>query len=604
MNHYKITPVFPQAHLFEVELHIPDPAPDGQHLNLPAWIPGSYLIRDFAKNIVEIKAWSKDVELILEKLDKQTWLCQPCSEELLIRYTVYAWDLSVRGAHLDTTHGYFNGTSVFLRVTGQDNQPSKVEIVPPAGEAYHHWRVATTLPSAGAEPMAFGFYQAKDYAELIDHPVEIGCFSFAKFTAAGRPHEVAITGRHSADMDRVCADLKRICETHVRLFGELPDLERYLFQVMAVGDGYGGLEHRSSTSLICNRGDLPRIGEKNISEGYKKYLGLCSHEYFHLWNIKRIKPALFQSADLLSETHTQLLWAFEGITSYYDDLALVRSRLIEPTDYLELLAQVITRVMRGSGRLKQTVAESSFDAWTRFYKQDENASNAIVSYYTKGSLIALALDLTIRRETAGGKSLDDVMKSLWWRYGSRDRGLAEDEIERVAEEVSGVRLKPLFDLALRTTTDLPLQVLLNEFGIGYTLEPAMSVDDKGGLRKMVEKPSEPRSVLGVISKPKGQDVELTVVLDDSAAQHAGLAAGDVIVAVDGIRVTQSTIHDQIAHIPSGESVTVHLFRRDELMQFELTPKPAPTDTCRLWLLEDIEPATRVMRNKWLQPEQI
>ncbi len=603
MIHYKITPVFPQAHLFEVELRIPDPAPDGQHLNLPAWIPGSYMIRDFAKNIVEIEAWSKDVELILEKLDKQTWLCQPCTAALLIRYKVYAWDLSVRGAHLDTTHGYFNGTSVFLRVVGQDDQPSRVEIVPPAGEAYHHWRVATTLPSVGAEPMAFGFYQATDYVDLIDHPVEIGNFAFAKFSAAGKPHEVTISGRHSADMDRICADLKRICETHSRLFGELPDIERYLFQVMAVGEGYGGLEHRSSTSLICNRTDLPRIGDKNITEGYKKFLGLCSHEYFHLWNVKRIQPALFRLADLLTETHTRLLWAFEGITSYYDDLALVRSGLIEPNDYLELLAQVITRVMRGSGRLKQTVAESSFDAWTRFYKQDENAPNAIVSYYTKGSLIALVLDLTIRRETADGRSLDDVMKTLWQRYGSRGIGLAEDEIERVAEEVSGVRLKPLFDLALRTTRDLPLQGLLNEFGIGFTLGPAKSVDDKGGLRKAVEKLAEPRPVLGAVSKPKGQDVELTVVLDDSAAQQAGLAAGDVIVAVDGIRVTQFTIHDQIAHIPPGESVNVHLFRRDELMQFELTPKPAPADTCRLWLLEEIDPTTRKMREEWLQPEQ-
>ena len=602
MLHYKIKPIFPQAHLYEVELRIPEPAVDGQHLNLPAWIPGSYMIRDFAKNIVEIRAWSKDVELILEKLDKQTWLCQPCTEELIISYRVYAWDLSVRSAHLDTTHGYFNGTSVFLRVVGQDDKPCRVEILPPAGDAYHYWRVATTLPSAGAEHMAFGLYRAKDYADLIDHPVEMGDFTAARFTVADVTHEVAITGRHNTDMERLCADLKRICESHVRLFGELPDMERYLFQVTAVGDGYGGLEHRSSTSLICNRSDLPRMSDKKVTNGYKRFLGLCSHEYFHLWNVKRIRPALLQSADLLTETHTQLLWAFEGITSYYDDLSLLRSGLIEANEYLELLARVITRVMRGTGRLKQTVAESSFDAWTRFYKQDENAPNAIVSYYTKGSLVALALDLTIRRETAGIKSLDDVMRFLWQRYGKIDIGLAEDEIERVAEEVTGVSLKAYFDLALRSTHDLPLQGLLNEFGIGYALGYARSVDDKGGLKKLREKPSEPKPVLGALSKLNGQDVELTVVLDNGAAQDAGLSAGDIIVAVNGVRVSQSDIHNQIAQVPPGESVCIHAFRRDELMQFKLTPKLAPADTCELWLLDEIDQTKMMMRRKWLQPE--
>lgn len=603
MLQYKITPVSPEAHLFEVELQIPEPARNGQMLNLPAWIPGSYMIRDFAKNIVQIEAWSKSVELKLDKLDKQTWLCQKCSGDLIIRYRVYAWDLSVRSAHLDTTHGYFNGSSVFLRVVGQDDKPSKVEIVPPKGKTYRCWRVATTLSSAGADHMAFGFYQAKDYGELIDHPVEMGNFTYAAFMVADIPHEVAITGRHNTDMDRLCSDLKRICESHIRLFGELPDMERYLFQVMAVGDGYGGLEHRSSTSLMCSRCDLPRIGDKKITEGYRRFLGLCSHEYFHLWNIKRVRPALFQSADLLQETHTRLLWAFEGITSYYDDLSLVRSGLIEPNEYLELLARVITGVMRGSGRLKQTVAESSFDAWTRFYKQDENASNAIVNYYTKGSLIALVLDLIIRRETAGDRSLDDIMRFLWQRYGRMDIGLAEDEIERIAEEVSGVSLEAYFDLALRTTSDLPLQELLNAFGIGYAIGYARRIDDKGGVRKAGEKRAQPKPVLGALSKICGQDVELTVVLDDGAAQEAGLSAGDVIIALDGVRVSHPDIHNQIAQVPPGESIIVHAFRRDELMSFELMPKPTPADTCELWLLEKVDQTTMIMRREWLQPAQ-
>jgi predicted metalloprotease with PDZ domain len=239
------------------------------------------------------------------------------------------------------------------------------------------------MERAGAAPLGFGRYRAQGSADLIDHPVEMGDFLHTQFLAAGTPHEIAIYGRHRADLGRLSRDLQKVCEEHANLFGELPP-DRYLFLMMVVGQGYGGLEHRDSTSLICSRADLPVPGQTEVTEGYRRLLGLCSHEYFHLWNVKRIQPARIQSSDLSGEVHTRLLWAFEGFTSYYDDLALVRCGLITERDYLDLLAQTITRVMRVNGRTKQSVAESSFDAWTKFYKQDENAPNAIVSYYAKG----------------------------------------------------------------------------------------------------------------------------------------------------------------------------------------------------------------------------
>ena len=394
---YHIVPASPEAHLFEVELTVERPHPDGQLLSLPAWIPGSYMIRDFARNVVWLKAFCDDAPVGVSKVDKQTWRCAPCAGALTLRYQVYAWDLSVRSAHLDTTHGYFNGTSVFLAVHGQEQSPCAVEIAPPHGDTYKDWRVATTLALDGAALWGFGRYRADDYDALIDHPVEMGRFDIVEFEACGVPHAMTLTGHHRADQARLARDLQRICEYHIRLFGEPAPVQRYLFQVMITGDGYGGLEHRSSTSLLCSRDDLPRADQDEVSDGYRSFLGLCSHEYFHTWNVKRIKPAAFVPYDLSREAHTTLLWAFEGFTAYYDDLALARTGLISRSSYLELLGQTITRVLRGSGRLKQPVADSSFDTWTKFYKQDENAPNAIVSYYTKGSLVALTLDLLIRR---------------------------------------------------------------------------------------------------------------------------------------------------------------------------------------------------------------
>ncbi len=600
MIHYQVQPVSPQAHLFEVVLRIAQPAPEGQVLTLPAWIPGSYMIRDFARNIITLHASSGGKRVAAEKTDKQTWRCAAVNGELEVSYQVYAWDLSVRAAHLDTTHGYFNGTSLFLKVVGQEYAGCSVEILPPEGAEYRGWRMATTLPADGAEHLGFGRYRAADYDELVDHPVEMGAFTFVSFEAAGTPHEIAITGRHQADTERLCRDLQAICEYQIGLFGELPPMERYLFQVLALGDGYGGLEHRSSTSLICKRTDLPRVDDKEVSEGYREFLGLCSHEYFHLWNVKRIRPAVFQQADLSREVHTRLLWAFEGITSYYDDLSLLRSGRIDRQSYLDLLARMITRVLRGSGRLKQTLEESSFDAWTKFYKQDENAPNAIVSYYAKGALVALALDLTIRRHSGGEQSLDDLMRALWLRHGREDIGVGEGDIEALAAEISGADLSGFFDQALRGTADLPLKELLAEVGVELLLRPARDAKDRGGAGKGESAAAVQKPVLGAGFQADGAGAKLTVVLDGGAAQQAGLAAGDVIVAVDGIRASGEGLEAQISRVPAGISVSVHAFRRDELMRFDLRPQPAPLDTCELRLFDSLSESRQAALSAWLQ----
>jgi predicted metalloprotease with PDZ domain len=564
---YTIVPKDLAGHLFNVTVTVARPDPDGQVFALPAWIPGSYMIREFARNIVRIRAEADGAAVALTKLDKHSWRAAPCAGPLTLHYEVYAWDLSVRAAHLDQTHGFFNGTSVFLRVVGQEDVAHGVEIQRPADPAAKTWRVATAMPEAGAKRYGFGLYAAANYDELIDHPVEMGDFALASFTAHGIVHDIVITGRvPNLDMARLQADLKAICETQIAFFEpqtRRAPLDRYVFMTMAVGDGYGGLEHRASTALIAARADLPSTATlrgAEPGEGYLRFLGLCSHEYFHTWNVKRIKPAVFAPYDLQSENYTPLLWLFEGFTSYYDDLMLVRAGIIGEATYFKLLAKTVGGVLRGSGRLKQSVADSSFDAWSKYYRQDENSPNAIISYYTKGSLIALAFDLTIRARTNGAKSLDDVMLALWERYG-RDfyngagRGVTDAEVEALFDEVSGLKLKALFERWVRGTDDLPLAKLFAPLGVKLVEER------KGG------KPSLDAGI--------GRDTlgaKLTQVHEGGASHQAGLSAHDVIIAIDGLRVNgnPSNVDTLLARYRVGDKVAVHAFRRDELMAFDVT----------------------------------
>jgi predicted metalloprotease with PDZ domain len=581
---YSIRPVEPAGHLFQVSCTVANPDPSGQSFALPAWIPGSYLIRDFARHIVAIRAESAGRPVRLEKIDKHTWRADALKrpEPLTVTYEVYAWDLSVRGAHLDQTHAFFNGTSVFLRALGHEAAPCLVNVQAPSGDEFSAWRVATALEPAhgereAARRHAFGLYQASCYDELIDHPVEMGTFSLATFEACGVAHELAITGRHDCDLERLVADLTRICEWQIRFFGEPAPMAHYTFLITAVGEGFGGLEHRSSTALLCAREDLPYVGMAGTPERYRTFLGLCSHEYFHTWNVKRIKPAAFSAYDLDRENYTSLLWAFEGFTSYYDDLALLRCGVVELKDWLELMAKTLSNVQRTPGRLRQTLAESSFDAWSKFYRPDENSPNAVVSYYAKGALFALALDLKLRSASRSKVSLDDVMKTLWQRHGKTGLGVGDDDIRLIAEEISGLDLGRFFVDAVHGTADFPLKKLLAPFGLKLHW-------------KATKSPS-----LNVKIVTEGNEVKLGAVFTGGAAQKAGLSAGDLLLAMDGLRVTPSTLDKQLARRQAGDLVKVHAFRRDELMAFDVQLAPSPAEDCTL----AVERGANVLRRKWL-----
>ena len=594
---YCITSKDPGAHLFEVTVTVARPDPAGQAFSIAAWVPGSYMIRDLARHVVAIRAEADGQEIGLTKIDKSSWLADACKTAITLTAEIYAYDLNVRGAHLDTTHGFFDGACVFPAVVGQEDQSCEVEIRPPDDAAGEEWRVATSMQVVNAEQYGFGTFSAANYAELIDHPVEMGNIQIGEFDAGGIPHVIAVRGHVHFDMARICHDLSTLCTYQLDLLGTPKDFDRYVFLLYVQEDTYGGLEHKWSSSIACSRRDLPRRGVSGVSEGYRKFLGLCSHEYFHLWNVKRMKPEIFAPYDIGAEIHTGLLWVFEGITSYYDHLALVRSGLITTKSYLAHIARAITRLTRTRGRFRQTIEESSFDTWTHFYKQNANSSNALVSYYTKGALVALALDLTIRKDTDGKISLDDVMRECWRRYGESSEGMPERGFESVTREISGLELADFFERFVRGTTDLPLQGLLREVGVDLHMRPANDSKDAGG--KAPGKDAAPPPWLGTKLVDRAGVSKFSVVHSGSPAEKAGIAAGDIAVALDNLRLHAGTLDLRLREHHVGDTVTISVFRDEHLLRFPVRLGAPPEDTCYLQLEDDPDARTEKMREAWL-----
>ncbi|MEI8326724.1 MAG: peptidase M61, partial [Betaproteobacteria bacterium] len=504
--HYRVEPADLHAHLFQVTLSIARPALD-QVLSLPVWIPGSYLVREFSKSLQQLSARQGKKQLPLEQLDKHSWRVHAnASESLELSYQVYALDNSVRSAWLDAARGFFNGTSLCLRVHGQEQQAHGLELVPTPATAL--WSVATGLAPQSCDKAGWGNYLAVDYDELVDCPVEMGCFWSGSFKARGIAHRFVLAGETAAfDGQRLLGDVKKICETEISFWhgrnGTAPH-RNYLFMLNAVDDGFGGLEHRNSTALICQRRDLPRLDTVQQSEGYGTLLGLISHEYFHTWNVKRLRPADFLRYHYDSEQYTRLLWFFEGFTSYYDDLLLRRAKLLDDAGYLLLLCKTINQVLRTPGRKLQSVAQASMDAWVKYYRQDENTPNATVSYYSKGALVALCLDLSLRVE--GRSHLDAVMRTLWQRC--QGGAMTQEDLAQVLLELGGRSFERELAAWVHGKADLPLKDLLPRFGVRVHEDPAPLAQQLG------------------LRVSESQGVQIKHVLRGSAAERAGFAAGD------------------------------------------------------------------------------
>ena len=509
--HYRVSAPSVHTHRFQVTLTIAQPQAQ-QLVSLPVWIPGSYLVREFARHLQGLQARQGRRRPTLTQLDKCTWRIDARSDAPLeLRYEVYAFDASVRAAWLDAHRGFWNGTSLCLRVHGLESQVHALEVPPVPGQA--DWQLATALTPVRCNRRGFGLYQAQDYDELVDSPVEMGAFWSGTFQACGIEHRFVVSGASPAfDGARLLADTQRICETAIRFWhgngaqaGRRAPHRRYVFMLNAVHDGYGGLEHRHSTALIASRADLPRVGDSAVPRaGYVTLLGLISHEYFHTWNVKRLRPDAFARYDYTRENHTELLWFFEGFTSYYDDLLLRRAGLIDDATYIGLLGKTIEQVQHTPGRRVQTVAQASFDAWTKYYRMDENTPNATVSYYTKGALVALCLDLSLRRE---GHTLDAVMRGLWQRCGAGP--MREHDLRDELQAQTGRDWHQELQAWVHSTDELPLAPLLQAQGVRIQAEPASLAQR-----------------LGIRAVDASTGVQIKSVLRDGAAEQAGLAAND------------------------------------------------------------------------------
>ncbi|MEF9955849.1 MAG: PDZ domain-containing protein [Acinetobacter sp.] len=542
MLHYQIEFDDYRQHLIHVTLRFL--ANPNQELWLPTWIPGSYLIREFAKHIESVTASDEAGRILnIKKLEKNRWRLFNTDHELItVEYDVYAYDLSVRGAYVDQTRLYVNPACVCLGLQDQEHAPCEVELFLP--NELKHFQIATGLASKSLVKGRFTL-KADNYDQLIDSPFELADQSRFSFEANAIPHQFVISGQHNTNLERLKTDIEKICQTEINMFGAAP-FQNYTFMTIATGNSYGGLEHCNSTSLITPREDLPKADEpEEPSKDYQRFLGLCSHEYFHSWLVKFIRPENFTNYDLQKEGYTSLLWIFEGFTSYYDDLILLRSGVISQTSYLELLKAQIDRYLQNPGRAIQSVSESSFDAWIKFYRQDENSNNAGTSYYNKGSLVALCLDLGLRLR---GSSLDAVMRRL---YENSQKGIQVNErtIFDLCQELTGDNWVEQINHLIYTTDELPLDQLLPEFGCSYTLKNDKSLP------------------FGLKLNDKTEGVQIQQVRRDSAAAKAGLSAQDVIIAIDSLKASEKLLAQ---YSKQQGAFTVYAFRRDELMQFELT----------------------------------
>ncbi|MCT9979539.1 M61 family metallopeptidase [Acinetobacter sp. I-MWF] len=566
MLHYQIEFDDYRQHLIHVTLRfLANPT---QVLSLPTWIPGSYLIREFSKHIESVKAYDEaGRQLQINKFEKNKWRLYNTDHELItVEYDVYAYDLSVRGAYVDQTRLYVNPACICLGLQDQEESAIEVEVFLP--EELKHFQIATGLESRS---LVKGRYtlKANNYAQLIDAPFELADQTRFSFEANGIPHEFVVSGQHTMNAARMKQDLEKICSTEISMFGSAP-FENYTFMTMATGNSYGGLEHPNSTSLISPRDDFPKANEPvEPSADYQRFLGLCSHEYFHSWLVKFIRPENFANYDLDQEGYTSLLWIFEGFTSYYDDLILYRSGVISQASYLKLLKGQIDRYLQNPGRFIQSVSESSFDAWIKFYRQDENSNNAGTSYYNKGCLVALSLDLGLRLR---GSSLDALMRRL---YENTQKGMQVNErtIVELCNELTGDNWIEQINHLINTTDELPLDQLFPEFGLSYSLQ------------------NEKALPFGLKVAEKAEGVIIQQARRDGVGAKAGLSANDVIIAIDGLKASEKLLNQ---YAKQQGQFTVYAFRRDEFLQFELQGGEVALTTVELTVLDQAK------AEKWLK----
>ncbi len=556
---YTVSMSKPSTHLLEVEMRVKASSfADRTELKMPVWTPGSYLVREYARHVQDFAA--KDAagrDLSWRKINKNTWeLDTRGAREIVVSYRVYSNELTVRTNELNDEHAFWNNGALLMFPKGQLAAPSTVTVVP-----HGNWKVATGLrPVLGPA----NTFRAENYDILYDSPFEVSDFTEITFDVLGKPHRFIVTGEGNYDLNAIARDTTKIAEEGVKIFGELP-MDDYLFILNLRGGG--GLEHLNSTALQWNRfGFKPRAR-------YIAFLNLVAHEYFHLWNVKRIRPDALGPFDYENENYTTLLWVAEGVTSYYESVLLRRAGLITDDQFLSGKAGLINDLHSRPGRFETSLEEASFDAWIKYYRQDENSVNNQISYYDKGDLVAMLLDIEIRRLSGGKSSLDTVMRDLYDDFGKKDRNFSPADFQRSAEKAAGASLENFFDKYVRGTAEIDYDPIVSAVG----------------LKVEVRQPDKDKAYIGADLAEAGDRLTIRTVRAGTPAYEQGLNTGDQIIAIDGYRASTSFMNSYLAEKKPGDTVKLSLFRFDQLrtidfvlgantrQEFSISPVTAPTE---------------------------
>ncbi|MDJ1180394.1 M61 family metallopeptidase [Roseofilum sp. BLCC_M91] len=545
---YQVAMPQPSNHLYEVTLRISDWQAGYLDLLFPVWSPGSYLVREYAKNLQEFKVNdSEGNPLLYHKKSKSHWhINTKNSSEILVFYRIYANELTVRTSHLDASHGYFNGTCLFFQVLGMEQNPIQVKIILPDPT----WNISTALPKVPGKTTTF---EANTFDHLVDSPFEIGTHDIYYFQTLNKSHELAVWGQGNLPAERAINDIEKIIQVESELFGGLP-YDRYLF-ILHLARSRGGLEHKDSCSLIFDRFSF-RDREK-----YASFMQLVAHEFFHLWNVKRLRPIGLETYDYTQENYTSSLWFCEGATSYYDMIIPLRAGIYNARHLLNELSKEITRYQNTPGRWIQPLHESSFDAWIKLYRSDANSRNNQISYYLKGELVSFLLDLMIRAHHQNRRSLDDVMLQMWEKFGKTETGYTPEQLQTTIETIAHIPLEDFFHTALDTTQDLEFNAYLKPFGLQ--------------LKSEIKSPDVPH--LGITVKSEQGKNKVKYVESHSPAYKIGIDAGDELLALEGLRVSAEDLSDRLKDYDPGDSITLTLFHGDRLKTLTVTlAEPKPT----------------------------
>ena len=549
---YTVSMSKPATHLLEVEMRLASATmPEKAELKMPVWTPGSYLIREYARHVESFSvANGSGAALTWRKTNKNTWqIDSKGAAEIVVKYNVYSNELTVRTNELNDEHAFFTNAALLMFPKDNLNAPSTVKVVP-----FGDWNVATGLPKVENQVNAF---RAKNYDVLYDSPFEVGNFEEIAFNVQGKPHRFIVEGGGNYDLPKIERDTTKIIEEAYKIFGELP-YNDYLFILNTRGGG--GLEHLNSTALQFNR-----LG---FTTRYNDFLTLVAHEYFHLWNVKRIRPDALGPFDYENENYTKPLWVAEGGTAYYENVLVARAGLMSDKDFLKEKAKQIQDLQNRPGRFETSLEDASFDAWIKYYRSDENAVNNQISYYDKGAIVNFLLDIEIRQSSGGAKSLDDVLRFLYTEFYKNNKNYAPEDFQKAAEQMAGKSLEDFFAKYVRGTEEIDYNAILNRIGLQLTAGDAAE-----------------KAFLGGDFVQQGERLIAKQIQKGTPAYEQGMNAGDQIVALDGYRVTQTdsvtktserptdSVRDLTTLIESkkpGDKIRLTYFRLDRLRETEIT----------------------------------